>query len=48
MWQRFPVPEFDRDPFKDMDWQAPAYLSDAEAPGGAEEAVARHRLKLCR
>jgi len=31
MWQRFPVPEFDRDRFKDMDWQAPAYLSETEA-----------------
>jgi hypothetical protein len=30
MWQRFPIPEFDRDPFKDMDWQTPAYLSDSE------------------
>lgn len=30
MWQRFPIPEFDRDPFKDMDWQAPAYLAEAE------------------
>jgi hypothetical protein len=31
MWQRFPIPEFDRDPFKDMDWRAPDYLSEAEA-----------------
>ncbi len=31
MWQRFPIPPFDRDPFKDMDWQAPAYLSEADA-----------------
>ena len=30
MWQRFPIPPFDRDPFKDMDWQAPAYLAEAE------------------
>lgn len=30
MWQRFPVPEFDRDQFKDMDWQAPKYLTEAE------------------
>ncbi len=30
MWQRFPIPEFDRDPFKDMDWQAPAYLAEAD------------------
>lgn len=31
MWQRFPIPEFDRDPFKDRDWRAPAYLSQAKA-----------------
>ncbi len=31
MWKRFPVPEFDRDEFKDMAWQAPAYLSGGEA-----------------
>ncbi len=31
MWQRFPIPEFDRDPFKDRDWRAPAYLSEAKA-----------------
>lgn len=37
MWQRFPVPEFDRDPFKDMDWQAPAYLTESEI---AEKIVA--------
>ncbi len=30
MWQRFPIPEFDRDRFKDKDWQAPAYLAEAE------------------
>lgn len=30
MWQRFPVPPFDRDPFKDMDWRAPAYLAESE------------------
>ena len=30
MWQRFPIPEFDRDRFKDMVWQAPAYLAEAE------------------
>jgi hypothetical protein len=29
MWQRFPIPPFDRDPFKDMDWRAPAYLAEA-------------------
>jgi hypothetical protein len=31
MWQRFPIPEFDRDPFKDRDWRAPDYLSESEA-----------------
>ncbi len=31
MWQRFPIPEFNRDPFKDRDWRAPAYLSEAKA-----------------
>lgn len=30
MWQRFPVPPFDRNPFKDMDWRAPVLLSEAE------------------
>jgi hypothetical protein len=33
MWQRFPIPEFDRDPFKDMEWQAPAYLAESEIAG---------------
>jgi hypothetical protein len=30
MWQRFPIPPFDRDRFKDMDWQTPAHLGEAE------------------
>ncbi|MHA1152084.1 MAG: hypothetical protein ACTSQ7_05350 [Alphaproteobacteria bacterium] len=30
MWQRFPIPEFDRDPFKNMDWQAPTFLTESE------------------
>ena len=33
MWQRFPIPPFDRNPFKDMDWQAPAYLTEAAIAG---------------
>ena len=27
---RFPVPEFDHEPLKDLPWEAPAYLSDAD------------------
>ena len=30
-WKRFPVPEFDRDAFKDMAYEAPPILSAAEA-----------------
>ncbi len=32
-WKRFPVPEFDRDQFKDMEWAAPATLSRDEIDG---------------
>jgi hypothetical protein len=30
MSKRFPIPEFDRDKYKNLDWSAPAYLSKQE------------------
>ena len=30
MWKRFPIPEFDRTEFKNMEWTVPAYLSQAD------------------
>ena len=30
MFMRFPVPEFNRDELKDMEWQAPTFLSESE------------------
>lgn len=30
MSKRFPIPEFDRDPYRNMDWSAPKLLSKAE------------------
>lgn len=30
MFMRFPIPEFNRDEFKDMEWQAPTFLSADE------------------
>lgn len=38
MSKRFPVPEFDRDLFKNLPWEAPRALSHAEAAGVAARA----------
>ena len=38
-WKRFPVPEFDRDAFKDMEYQPPAVVAAADA----EDLIAKLR-----
>lgn len=38
-WKRFPVPEFDADPFKDMTYEAPAPITPAEAAALGEKAA---------
>lgn len=38
-WKRFPVPEFDADPFKDMEYTAPEPISPSDAAALGEKAA---------